>query len=168
MNASATSCKRRFAGFVLLVAFALSGAAFAQEHGGGGHGGVSEHGGSARGDHGDSAQQHVDTRFSHNRMYYNRGFTVHDEPHGGQAIDYHRGHYRYDRGQWFLGGDLGWVVVDAPLGAFVSALPPFYTTVMFDGVPYYYANDTYYVWSDDQQEYEVVDPPAGIEQPQMP
>ncbi len=35
----------------------------------------------------------------------------------------------------------------APIGAFVSVLPPYYSTVWFGGVPYYYADDTYYDWS---------------------
>ena len=33
----------------------------------------------------------------------------------------------------------------------------------FAGVPYYYANDTYYVWNGEQQEYEVVQPAAEID-----
>jgi hypothetical protein len=52
------------------------------------------------------------------------------------------------------------VVIGAPLGLFVSVLPPFYTTVWFGGYPYYYANDAYYMWREDQREYEVVAPPA--------
>jgi hypothetical protein len=42
-------------------------------------------------------------------------------------------------------------------------LPPFYSTVWFGGVPYYYADDTYYSWDAGHQQYEVVEPPAGIE-----
>jgi hypothetical protein len=53
--------------------------------------------------------------------------------------------------------------VGAPIGAFVAILPPFYTSVWFGGVPYYYANDTYYTWSGDRNEYEVVAPPVGID-----
>jgi hypothetical protein len=30
-------------------------------------------------------------------------------------------------------------------------------------VPYYYANDTYYVWDDGMRQYEVVQPPADVE-----
>ncbi len=53
--------------------------------------------------------------------------------------------------------------VSAPIGVLVDALPLYYTTVVLDGVPYYYANDTYYVWNDPKQEYQVVASPAGIE-----
>jgi hypothetical protein len=42
-------------------------------------------------------------------------------------------------------------------------LPPYFTTVWWNGIPYYYANDTYYVWDDAQQAYKVVAPPEGVE-----
>lgn len=42
-------------------------------------------------------------------------------------------------------------------------LPPYYTTVWWDGVPYYYANDAYYSWDPAQQEYQVVAPAEGLE-----
>jgi hypothetical protein len=51
--------------------------------------------------------------------------------------------------------------VTPPFGLFVPVLPPFYTTVWFGGIPYYYANDSYYVWRQDQNRYEVVAPPDG-------
>jgi hypothetical protein len=38
-------------------------------------------------------------------------------------------------------------------------LPPYYTTVWVAGVPYYYANDTYYAWRESSAQYEVVTPP---------
>jgi hypothetical protein len=136
----------------VLLAFAVTltatSAAFAQHYEG------SEH----FGEH-----QHFDNRFSHDHSYFDRGYAVHEAPRNGYAIDHDREHYWYDRGEWYRRGGLDWVVVGAPLGAFVSVLPPFYTTVWFGGVPYYYANDTYYSWSNGQQEYEVVAPPAGID-----
>ena len=51
------------------------------------------------------------------------------------------------------------VIMAAPIGVFVPVLPPFYTTVWVSGLPYYYANDTYYVWRDGEDGYEVVEPP---------
>ena len=165
MTTATISSMQAYAGFALLAAIIASPAAFAQEHA---RGEVAEHGGPAPERHVDAPQMHLDTRFSHNRSYYDRGYTVHGAPRNGYAIDYRRRHYWYDGGQWYLAGDPGWVVVDAPVGALVSVLPPNYTTVEFDGVPYYYANDTYYVWDDDQQDYEVVDPPAGIETANAP
>ena len=48
-------------------------------------------------------------------------------------------------------------------GAYVPVLPPLYSTVWWSGVPYYYANDTYYAWVPQVSEYQVVMPPSGIE-----
>jgi hypothetical protein len=45
----------------------------------------------------------------------------------------------------------------------IPLLPPYYTTIWWGGVPYYYANDTYYQWDGDRSEYEVVAPPDDIE-----
>jgi hypothetical protein len=54
---------------------------------------------------------------------------------------------------------------------FVPVLPPFYTTVWFGGVPYYYSNQTYYVYGGPQG-YEVVQPPgdpdSAVQGPQGP
>jgi hypothetical protein len=88
---------------------------------------------------------------------------VHEAPPGGYAIDHDQDHYWYDEGEWYRREDRDWVVVGAPVGAFVSVLPRFCTTVLLGGVPYYYANETYYSWNGDQQKYEVVAPPAGID-----
>jgi hypothetical protein len=110
-----------------------------------------------------AAHQHLDTRFSHNHAYFDRGYIVRERPHSGFVIYHGRDHYWYDRGQWYRPSGRGWVVVGAPVGAFVTVLPPFYSTVWFGGVPYYYADDAYYIWSGDHHEYEVVAPPDGID-----
>lgn len=109
------------------------------------------------------AHQHLDGRFSHNHPYLDRGYAVSRLPRVGYAIPRGRDHFWYDRGVWYRGDGVRWLVVGAPLGAFVPVLPPFYTTVWFGGFPYYYANDTYYTWNGGHHEYEVVDPPAGID-----
>ena len=85
-----------------------------------------------------------------------------EAPRSGYAIDHDLRHYWYDRGHWYRSDDLGWIVVDAPIGAFVSVLPPYYATVWSGGVSYYYANDAYYRWNGAQRAYEVVEPPLGI------
>jgi len=114
-------------------------------------------------EHSIGAHEHVDSRFGHNRPYFDRGYAVPNVPHSGYAIDHGRDHFWYDGGHWYRRDGLGWLVAGAPFGAFVSVLPPFYTTVWYDGLPYYYANDTYYAWQPDNQAYEVVAPPDGIE-----
>ncbi len=138
----------------LMLAFAAAGGALAQEH--------SHGGGAARGGSG-AAHQHVDTRFSHNHAYFDRGYGVRNAPRGGYAVNHGGDRYWYHGGHWYGRGGPGWVVSGAPFGAFVSVLPPFYTTVWFGGAPYYYANDTYYSWSGQRRQYEVVAPPDGIE-----
>lgn len=160
MTTITISSKQRHAMCAFLLALTASAGVFAQERGRGGSAGNE---GVAHEENVGSVHEHLDTRFSHNRTYLNRGYSRHDAPNGGYAIDLARGHYWYDGGQWYLNGNFGWTVVDAPFGAFVSVLPPFYTTVSADGVSYYYANDAYYTWKSDQGEYEVVEPPAGVE-----
>ena len=41
-------------------------------------------------------------------------------------------------------------------------LPPYYTTVMVGGVPYYYADHNYYTWNSDVDQYQTVAPPAEV------
>lgn len=104
-----------------------------------------------------------DGRFSHNQYYHDHGYSVRGVPRGAYEI-HHRGDaYWYHGGEWYRRrGGLS-IVVGAPIGAFVPVLPPFYSTVWWGGLPYYYADDTYYSWDSAKREYEVVDPPAGIE-----
>src|ERR1700730_5806691 len=102
---------------------------------------------------------HMDGRFNHNHYYPERGFYVRDLPRDRFYVTGPRGRYWYSGGVWYSTGPRGYVVVGAPVGVFVPALPPDYTTVWVDGVPYYYADDTYYAWRDTDQQYEVVAPP---------
>jgi hypothetical protein len=110
-----------------------------------------------------SLHEHFDAHFEHNHYYFDRGYRLPGRPRFGGEIVRGPDHFWYDRGQWYRRDGLGWIVVGAPIGAFVTVLPPAYTTVYFGGTPYYYANDTYYIWSADRSAYEVVDPPTGIE-----
>jgi hypothetical protein len=137
---------------MLLLALGVADGAWAQQHG---HGVGAAHAG--------PSHQHFDARFSHNHYYFDRGHIVGDAPRGGLAVDHGGDHYWYHGGHWYRRGGAGWVVVGPPFGLFVPLLPPFYTTVWFAGVPYYYANDTYYLWDGDQQQYQVVEPPTGID-----
>lgn len=151
MNTRTISGTRRHAVLLLLVALTASGAVFARDR--------DDNPYDRRG----PAHEHVDTRYAHNHPYLDRGYIVRTVPRTGYAIDRGRDHFWFDRGQWYRRSGVSWVVVGAPVGAFVSVLPPFYTTVWFGGLPYYYANDTYYTWSGPSHAYEVVDPPTGID-----
>jgi hypothetical protein len=109
---------------------------------------------------GGGASAHFDARYSHNRVYPARGAYIGARPSGGYAVEHFGQRYWYGGGVWYGARGRGWIVVGPPLGVFVPVLPPFYTTVWFGGIPYYYANDSYYVWRDGDQGYEVVDPPG--------
>jgi hypothetical protein len=102
---------------------------------------------------------HMDGRFHHDQYYPSRGYYVRDLPRDRVFINGPRGRYYYYGGVWYSPGPSGYVVIGAPVGVFVPVLPPYYTTVWVGGAPYYYANDTYYVWRESDSQYEVVTPP---------
>lgn len=102
------------------------------------------------------AGPHLDARYGHNHYYPGRGFVIGARPRGGVMVG---GRYWYAGGVWYAPYGPRWVVVGPPIGFFAPVLPPFYTTLWFGGVPYYYANDTYYVYRGPAQGYEVVAPP---------
>lgn len=102
---------------------------------------------------------HMDGRFNHNQYYPSRGIYVHDLPRDRVFVRGPRDRYWYSGGVWYSSGPRGYLVVGAPIGLFVPVLPPYYTTVWVGGAPYYYANDSYYVWRESDQQYEVVAPP---------
>ena len=110
---------------------------------------------------GPAPHEHMDARFSHNHAYYDRGYMVHDLPRDRIVINRGRDRFFYSGGVWYAPRGGVYVVVGAPLGAFVPVLPPYYSTVWFGGVPYYYADDTYYMWNSQSNGYEVVAAPPG-------
>lgn len=104
--------------------------------------------------------QHYDVRYSHNYYYPAHGAYVTTLPHGPVVINRPGGNYYYAGGVWYRPYGPSFVVVSAPIGVFVPVLPAYYTTLWAGGAPYYYANDTYYTWSPEQNGYQVVDPPS--------
>lgn len=101
---------------------------------------------------------HRDVRFGHNHYYPSRGYAVGVLPRDRIVVG--GGRYFYSGGIWYAPRGAGFVVIGAPVGMFVPILPAYYTTVWFGGVPYYYANDSYYQWVPAQNGYEVVAPPG--------
>ena len=79
----------------------------------------------------------------------------------GSLINRGPNRFFYSGGIWYAPRGGGFDVVAPPIGVFIPVLPPFYSTVWFGGVPYYYANDTYYMWSAPDNGYEVVEPRPG-------
>jgi hypothetical protein len=117
-----------------------------------------EHGRDGRG----QVSQHFDSRYQHNHYYPARGWAVPEAPRGA-IIARGRDRFWYSGGVWYRPYGPRYVVVRPPFGVFVPLLPPFYTTIWWAGIPYYYANDTYYVWRDQDRGYEVVPPPDDRE-----
>ena len=83
--------------------------------------------------------------------------------YGGRYGGGWRGGYR---GGWGGGwGGYGWGFgAGLGLGLYFSALPFYYSTYYWGGVPYYYADDTFYTWDGSAGEYQTVEPPPEVEQ----
>jgi hypothetical protein len=101
---------------------------------------------------------HYDARFNHNHYYPGRGYYVGGLPRERFEVVRGPNHFFFYGGVWYAPRGPGFVVIGAPIGVFVPVLPPFYTTVWVGGLPYYYADDAYYLYRGPQG-YEVVDPP---------
>lgn len=104
---------------------------------------------------------YYDARWPHRHAYPPRGYYYPRLPRDTVIVHYRDRRYYYGGGVWYAPRGGGWVVVAPPIGVFVSLLPAYYSTVWFGGIPYYYANDVYYVWRDRERAYEVVEPPPG-------
>jgi hypothetical protein len=83
----------------------------------------------------------------------------------------HFGGWRGGHGGWHGGfgwrggfwGPWGWGWGGLGLGLYFATLPYYYSTYWWGGVPYYYADNTYYRWNGVVGQYETVAPPAGIQ-----
>jgi hypothetical protein len=112
---------------------------------------------------GDGSSQHLDARYQHNHYYPARGAAVRELPSERVVVNHGRDRFFVSGGVWYRPYGPRFVVVRPPYHLFVPILPPFYTTLWFGGIPYYYANDTYYVWRDQDNGYETVPPPPNAE-----
>ena len=87
--------------------------------------------------------------------------------HGAYRGGYYGGHYGgygwRGGGYWGWRGGYGWGWWGVPAaGLFLATLPFYYSTYWWNGVPYYYADDNYYVWSNSADGYVSVAPPAQV------
>ena len=159
------------------LGLALGASAFAQPAGGGGsHGGGGGSPGGSGGSHGGSGGSHGGSGFqggahysSPRAAYYGhstqRGSA--SGPHSnanhgrggfGRGTGGHRGFPgNGGRGGYRGYGGYGWN--GFAYGAFFAVLPAYYLSFWWGGVPYYYADNTYYHWNDYVAAYEVVPPP---------
>ena len=106
-----------------------------------------------------SKDYRVDERYRHDRIYPRQGYIEHHIPDRRYSIHFKNRNYLYFGGIWYNPVGPNFVVVAPPIGIIVPVLPPYYTTLWVHGMPYYYANDVYYVWRPDLNGYEVTNPP---------
>jgi hypothetical protein len=84
--------------------------------------------------------------------------------HGGYG-GYRGGYGGYRGGYGWRGGygGWGWGWGGLGLGLYFATLPLYYSTLWWGGVPYYYADDTYYRWDGTVGQYETVSPPPEVQ-----
>lgn len=79
--------------------------------------------------------------------------------HGGYGWG---GGYGWRGGGYGFYGPWGWGGLG--LGLYFASLPVYYSTLWWDGVPYYYSDNTYYRWNGTVSQYETVSPPPELAQ----
>jgi hypothetical protein len=141
------------------MAFALLTPAVAAAGPGGGHGGGGgfHGGGGGGGFHGAHGGRYARGGYRGSRGYYAGGAY-----RGGRG--YYSGHGYYGGAGYYGRGYRGWHgwLGGVGLGVYVPVLPWYYETLWWGDVPYYYADDTYYVWDDGASEYQAFEPPADL------
>lgn len=103
-----------------------------------------------------------DKRYRHDRYYPSHGYNLRSLPKRYNIIRYRNRPYFYNSGIWYLRSGAHFVVTVPPIGIVVPFLPSFYTTLWISGVPYYYANDVYYVWQPEKNGYVVTNLPQDV------
>jgi hypothetical protein len=142
MTNAAVIARLRFGAIAVIAALTLSSAPIAHAHGGGGGGGHG--GGGGGGGHGGGYGGGHGGRGGYGG---HRGF-------GGHGFGY--GRFGYGGFGFYDGfGLLGY-------GLFFDALPLYYSTYWWGGVPYYYANDNFYQWDGSVGQYQTVRAPQGL------
>ena len=104
-------------------------------------------------------KKYVDSRYQHNHSYPARGEYVRSLPRDHRVVIHGPSRYYSYRGAWYRPEGRRYVVVAPPIGLFVPFLPLAYATIWMHGIPYYYANETYYTQT--AGGYVVAEPPQG-------
>ena len=102
-------------------------------------------------------KNYVDSRYQHNRSYPVRGQSVRSLPRDHRVVIHGNSRYYFFRGVWYRPYRGRYVVFAPPVGLFVPFLPFAYVTLWMNGIPYYYANETYYTQT--AGGYVVAEPP---------
>lgn len=106
---------------------------------------------------------HRDSRRSdHFRDFHHprRPYFYHHLPRGYLPIRIADALFYYAEGTYYQETPSGYVVITAPRGAIVAALPERHKVIIYDNTDYYYYNSTYYVKQ--PQGYAVVTPPPSV------
>jgi len=98
------------------------------------------------------------------RHYHPVGFQVTVLPHSYIRLNVHGHPFFYWSGIYYRPYNRGYVVVSAPVGAFVRTLPIGFIAFSIGVATYYYVNDTYYLWDDEIESYRVVKKPNGADE----
>jgi hypothetical protein len=142
----------------MLSAVVLSASAFAQHSGGGGgggHAGGGGHFGGAAGGHAVAGGRPG--------AYGGYGYRGGGYGYRGGYGGWHGGYYGGWRGGGWgcCGWGWGWPW-GLGVGLYFATLPLYYQTYYWNGVPYYYADNTYYIYDPNARQYETVAPPDGL------
>jgi hypothetical protein len=96
--------------------------------------------------------------------FYPLGFEINVLPHSYARIMIGGLPYFYYSGVFYRSYGSGYIVVSAPIGAFVTSLPDGFIAFSIGPGTFYYVNDTYYTWDDAKGGYVVVEKPAGADE----
>ena len=78
------------------------------------------------------------------RSYYKPGYRVNPLPYGHSRFFVNNAEYFFFDGYFYRPFRDGYVIVDAPIGAIVLALPRLHQIVHWRGQPYYIVGNTFY------------------------
>ncbi|MEJ2613337.1 MAG: DUF6515 family protein [Ignavibacteriaceae bacterium] len=106
-------------------------------------------------------ETNAQVRREHPRNERRRAVRVEHLPTHYESIVVNRKNYFYHNGSFFRRGQKGYVIIGAPVGARVRALPLGYVIVNFGGLSYYYLNGAYYNYIPSENVYVVVNKPGN-------
>lgn len=89
-------------------------------------------------------------------------------PSGGPSRESAMGRGYYERSPGYAVRVPRYYVARPRIGFTVAVLPPYYTTLWFGGLPYFYADGAYFMWRERERHYEVVEAPEGAETSRAP
>lgn len=105
-----------------------------------------------------------DNRYNHGHYYPGAGTSYRALPRGAYGTQYRGSSWYFNGGAWYRPYGPRYIVGRPPFGIGIRVLPAYYTTLWFGGIPYYYADDCYYLWNAGRQEYVVTEAPPEAAQ----